>query len=458
MSKLVDYLAVQRAVQSALASHSRDCHIVLALSGGRDSMVLLHALAHAEVKTKFTAVHINHRICSAAQDWQDFCATQCRQWGVNYQALAIPETAEQHGNLEDYARKWRYRLLLEVAQPPALILTAHHQSDWAETYLHRQFRGVSWSGASAMRMVSPTSAQGVLLVRPLLPVAHQAIVAYADHYQLKWVDDPLNADTHLQRSWLRHVLLPQIAQRFPAIDRVLCRNAQLSELATRLTEDLAEIDRQNIALTLTNRADKYTVFPARVIEDAGDPWHQGVQRWSRTQLLSLPVYRQENLVRTYLYRRLGTPPKYGQIRLVQQWLQGQGTRSLRLGPLTLRRWRDDIYIDDLSPAELATLEQTIVAKAHTQPSITQAVLPNLEPHVREFLQKTDKELTWRSRQEGDTIRCAGEDWHLKTLYSRSQVPPWLRQRIPVIATDDEVWVVCFPHRFIYADVLSPDNL
>ncbi|HEY7239215.1 MAG TPA: tRNA lysidine(34) synthetase TilS [Burkholderiales bacterium] len=193
--------------------------IAVALSGGVDSVVLLHLLKdHPRV----SAIHVHHGLSPNADAWADFCRRLCKQWGVPLKVAKVKVRRSGKG-LEAAAREARYaafgRLDAEV------IALAHHLDDQAETVLMNLLRGAGLRGAGGMQPVA--SFEGKLLARPLLDVPRVRIEDHARAHGLEWVDDESNADEGLTRNFVRRRVGPLLETRFPHWKRALARAARL---------------------------------------------------------------------------------------------------------------------------------------------------------------------------------------------------------------------------------------
>ncbi len=222
-----------QAVQDHLGSDSE--RFVLAVSGGRDSMALLHAVAHhlPRAHERACVATFDHGIRSEAAAEVEFVQAWCARHGIRCwtgagDALALVANG---GNLEAAARELRYAFLAQVAQDwgAQLIVTAHHADDQAETVLWHVLRGASLHGLVGMRVRSPHPQQPHLtLVRPLLRVPRSAIDAYAQAHNVPYVEDSSNADLDYTRNYIRHAVMPALAQVNPQVSAALARLALIA--------------------------------------------------------------------------------------------------------------------------------------------------------------------------------------------------------------------------------------
>ncbi|HSG23673.1 MAG TPA: tRNA lysidine(34) synthetase TilS [Azonexus sp.] len=218
-----------------LASNERLC---VGLSGGCDSVVLLHLVSRLGFSGRLSAIHVHHGLSPNADLWVGFCTDYCQDLGV---PLSIQRVAVDRKNglgLEAAARQARYAAFAECAAD--CLLLAQHRGDQAETVLFNLLRGTGVTGAAAMP--AERSFEALRLLRPLLDVSRAEIEAYASANHLAWVDDESNADLSLTRNYLRHEALTALTQRFPAAEAALCQAAANFSEASGLLDELAELD------------------------------------------------------------------------------------------------------------------------------------------------------------------------------------------------------------------------
>ncbi len=214
--------------------------LLCALSGGPDSVALVHALAVAAPRMGFRviAAHLDHRLRPDSGQDAEFCRNLCERLGVSLHMgsadVRLRARRDAQG-LESAAREERYAFLEGVArsQSAVAIAVAHTRDDQAETLLLRLLRGSGSSGLGAMR------ARRGLLIRPLLGVSRARVLEHLASHGLTWREDPSNADLSLLRNRVRHELLPLLEARFnPKLRRTLARTAAI------LAEDAAVLGAQ----------------------------------------------------------------------------------------------------------------------------------------------------------------------------------------------------------------------
>lgn len=210
--------------------------LCVGLSGGRDSVVLLHLVRHLGF-APLAALHVDHGISPRAGDWADFCLGLCSRLGVPITVERV-KTATAGRGLEAAAREARYAAFRRVAAD--CLLLAHHRGDQAETVLFNLLRGSGVAGAAGMPAERPLG--GLRLLRPLLGATRAEIEEYARANGLPWVDDESNANLGFARNFLRHRVMPVLAERFPASEANLAAAAERFAEADELLAEMAAAD------------------------------------------------------------------------------------------------------------------------------------------------------------------------------------------------------------------------
>ena len=202
--------------------------LVVAYSGGADSTALLHALSKQRHRfTNLRAIHINHHLQKASDDWARHCSIFTQELSVDL-TICDADIQSENGPEAD-ARNARYALFAEQLHAGELLLTAHHADDQLETLMLRLLKGTSVAAMAGIRRWR-TFAAGALF-RPLLDVKGDALKAYCLAHELSYVQDPSNDRVDLDRGWFRSVLRGPIEAFNP--------NAALA--ASRLAEQTAQL-------------------------------------------------------------------------------------------------------------------------------------------------------------------------------------------------------------------------
>lgn len=214
----------------------------MGLSGGCDSVVLLHLLSQLQ-PGRVSAIHVHHGLSPNADAWADFSAGYCERLGIPLVIRRVTVDAASGLGLEAAARAARYAVFAECVGD--CLLLAQHRGDQAETVLFNLLRGTGLTGAAAMP--AERDFGKLRLLRPLLDVSRAEIERYAASEGLSWINDESNADTALTRNFLRHEALAAISQRFPSAEASLALAASHFAEAAGLLDELAGQDWQGVA-------------------------------------------------------------------------------------------------------------------------------------------------------------------------------------------------------------------
>lgn len=241
--------AVIDKVKAALRRHGVAGQVVVAVSGGPDSVALLRALIAAECGLKLVVAHLNHQLRGPDSDADEnfVRALAEKECNLHFRSTRtdVRGTAEHAGdNLEATARRLRYDWLIQVARESgaAWVATGHTVDDQAETVLHRLLRG---AGLKGLRGIAPRRAltPGIDLIRPLLCVSRFEILDFLQSQSQQYRTDLSNQDLRHTRNRIRHELLPLLAEHYnPAIREVLAR------VAEQATEAYRELEADSSAL------------------------------------------------------------------------------------------------------------------------------------------------------------------------------------------------------------------
>lgn len=397
--------------------------VVVALSGGADSVVLLHLLRFTArlPALRVCAAHVDHGMRPTSPGDADWVRGICRAWGVplHVRRLDPPPASEAQ------ARRLRYGFLEEVRQGEGArwVLTAHHADDQAETVLFRAARG---SGLAGLQGIRETRAPGVW--RPLLPFGRGELRAHAEACRLTWRDDPTNRDP-LTRNVLRHRVLPGLEAAVPGAGRALAglaRHAQADEAAWGAVEAL-------------------------LLESVGLVREEDGVSLDRAALATLAPPLRHRVLRGVL-RRLGHhPSEAGTRRAVEFTSPGPGGGAVPLGGgLVLRRELDRIRVirDAARPADQeAVLADPRGGEAAARVGgvpfrVRWGAPEGAERAVALARAALAFPLTVRGWRPGDRIRLPYGSKKLKKVLLEARVPRGERYRIPVLvdALGAVLWV------------------
>ncbi len=407
---------VSAALRPVLFPRAR---LVLALSGGIDSVVLLQVLHRLCLPLDFhlSCVHVNHNISPNAQLWAAFCARLCRRRKITLVAHEVDIKPFRSEGLEAAARRARYQVYARLGEADFVVL-AQHLDDQAETLLLQLLRGAGVRGGAAMPLIRQQhrgalhGAAAPAILRPMLALARAQIEAYARVNKLKWVDDESNADTRRERNFLRHRVLPVLEQGFPAYRTTLARAARHLAEASLVLDQQAKAD--------AKRAVKGNSVALAALRRMGE-------------------IRAKNLLRWLLLRRGMAAPEAERLQEgLRQLFEAGDDAAVRvvLGAIELRRYGGSAYLLPALPCPPEGFRRAWDGRRAWP-------LPELGG-ILHFARKQGvgiacarvraQDLELRLRQGGEKLRlhAQGHTRSLKNLLQEAHLPPWERERLPLL--------------------------
>ena len=364
---------------------------MVALSGGLDSVVLLHYLRTHYAHVKLRAVHVNHHLHKYADKWADFCQRLCASRRIKY--ICIDVFPNKKNNIEKNARDMRYQVLLHHLKENEILCTAHHAQDQAETLLLQLFRGSGTIGLAAMPVLKKFGKK--LHYRPFLSIEKIEISRYAKAHQLKFIEDESNFNTHFRRNFIRHTLLPLMKARYDGIIKCLTRVAKHQGETFALLQDLAQQDIKYFKLIGVN---------GRFIVDV---------------LNHLPKARISNILRYYFHKQHILMPSE---KILKQIISNLLVARLDAMPLVkwscyeARRYQNELYIlNTNSPLD-------------SKPC----------PFRMRF--ENEKGFEVRYRMYGQRCRLPNQEHSkpLKKILQERCIPPWERDKLAMYYVDGEL--------------------
>ncbi len=412
--------AVDAAVAQSLAHLPGRAVLVVAYSGGRDSTVLLDALARRLPAQQVVAWHVHHGLQPAADAWLAFCERAAARLGVRFGHARLGARPVGGLNVEAWAREERYAALWRaVADCGAhALLTAHHADDQLETVLMRLARG---SGPEALGGMQPAERRdGGWLLRPLLGSGRDCIGECARARGLEWVEDPSNADPAQLRATLRARVLPALGAAVPGLRENVLRCAALLRATGAAARATAQADLRAAGLAV------------------------GLRSLDRCSLAEVPPLRRNEAVREW-FRLLGLPMPT-QARL-EQWvaqllLGGSVSARVDAPPWRFRRYRDRVTAE---PADARDWERDppppLALHWAGEPALELPgwggrlqLRPSADPAALDAGWLAVQGLEIRSPPAGARLRPrrGGPSRTLKNLYQERGIAPWLRAGLPAV--------------------------
>lgn len=429
-----DLAASLRAVGGAIENK----RFVCALSGGRDSMVLLDAMCQLNLSVR--AVHVNHGMQAVSTDFEQHCKQACDARDVELKVYALEHETQITNNVEERLRDLRRNCFARALKPGEILLTAHHQDDQLETFFLQLMRGAGPRGLQGMPRQQTEFASGYLM-RPLLGFSREQLSNYAIAHQLNWVEDPSNSDERFSRNFLRSQVLPLLWSHFPGGAKAAMRSIDLQQDAQQ-------------------RLDQQAAEEAQIL--AGG-WQL---EWQKTA--GLPRERQAGVLRYWLHTLGVRAPSHARLsEAIRQFAQADAERAPLLvwdggviqryrehlvylssaaeppknwsGSLQPGQWlalpadggQLGLFDNEHEPAQTASENLLVNHKGTSEAQVV--------AHELSLDYVPSEPLSVRFRQEGERVlKPDGHHQSLKQWCQERQLAPVLRSRLPLVLRNREV--------------------
>ena len=408
----------REALAAYAAEHREVSRWCVAYSGGRDSHVLLHLAAGLLGGAALRAVHVDHGLRPESAAWAEHCRGVARDLGVAIEVRTVRVEPGGEGP-EAAARSARYAAFADALEPGEHLLLAQHARDQAETFLLQALRGSGPDGLASMPR-KRAFGRGTM-ARPLISCLPEAIARHAEVEGLHWIEDPSNADLALDRNYLRREVLPLLDARWPAAVRTLSRAAHRCGAASQTLLGVAGEDLERVRL-------------------------RGAEELSVSELRGLPRERAYNALRLRVRQAgLRMPRLQDLARVLDELVQARDDSAgiVDVRDYQFRRHGDRLYVlgpqAEGAPYELlwhAPFEDLAVPG-------TDVTLSRGACAARGIRLPEAGAVTVRSRRGGELIKLGEPGFHkaVKKLLQEASVPPWLRERVPLLYVDGRLAAV-----------------
>lgn len=408
------------SLHQVLARTAHASRWFVAFSGGLDSTVLLHLVnswrqSHPG-SPELLAWHINHGLQDAANEWQLHCATVCDDWGIPL-VVNRARVGPAGKGVEAAAREARYTVFSQELAEGDVLLMAHHLDDQVETFFLRLLRGAGLQGMSAMP--SERVLGSGLLLRPLLETGREQLRDYAQEQGLAYVDDPSNTDTSMDRNFLRHQVIPLLGERWSGYRQTVTRaSGHVASALATLEHNLPQP--VTVYSTLGDPG-----LPLQVLTSGSrDVAAIRLRAWLRSAGLSMP----DHAAADEFLRQLNEAAE-------------DSSPRLDCGSYSLQRYGDAVY---LLPEPWQGASRAGPLRGGTSCEVAGVGLLSLVTSPVEGIALAEGEcvdISWRSGGERCKPQGRGHSQTLKKLLQERAVPPWWRDRVPLVFLGGEMLAV-----------------
>jgi tRNA(Ile)-lysidine synthase len=415
----VSAASLRAVLDAQVPAHS--VGLVVALSGGADSVSLLAAVAALGTDFRalpLRAVHVDHALQPAAADFRETCKAVCGQLRVPLSILTVVVDAKSGESIEAAARDARYAALARELAPRECLLTAHHRKDQAETILLQALRGAGVKGLSAMPVCRVFGAGWH--VRPALDMTQSELKQLGAHLAKLPSIDPMNEDLRFDRGFLRATVWPNLERRWPGAEIALSRTARHMADAQQLLDSAAAKDLANL------RDGEALLIPG---------------------LRSLAPLARMNAVRLWLCEAHVEPPSTVRLNeALRQVLEADADQlpAIEWGNSALRRYRQRLFLTPATPQRLDDARPwraAIGSTVHLGPRLGFLSLRAQPGGIA--ADRLPDVLIVRRREGGETLKPApmAKTQSLQHLCQSLGVLPWMRDALPLLFAGDALIAV-----------------
>ncbi|MGN1227079.1 MAG: tRNA lysidine(34) synthetase TilS [Christensenellales bacterium] len=398
--------------------------IGVAVSGGSDSMALLHYLNSIKEKLdiEIIAIHFDHAIRENSLKDAQFVENYCKDNNIRLMKtrVNVPAFCEKKGtSIEMGARELRYDFFNKLLDKGIIdkIALAHHVSDQAETILMHLFRGSGPSGAEGMSFVRGK------FIRPMLNTEKKEIMDYINNNFIEYVDDETNFMNNYTRNYIRNEIMPLIKERFPNAEHAIVsfgKNCKEDSdfIAKQIFFDGILIEKNLAKIPLTYFVYESSIINRIIFKTLNELGiFTDIERKHIEMIKDLAKYA-ENGSKIDLPNKLTVHKEYEYITIIsKQMLQQGGERAFKGGKLTFENF-GTITVNRTANINFEEATHLIDAK------------------------KVPKNTVWRYRKDGDEFtKFGGGKKKLKSYFIDKKIPQRLRDSIPLLACDNKILVI-----------------
>lgn len=419
MEKILDFIKKNKLIKAGEV-------IGVGISGGIDSMCLLHFLNEHknDLDIEVVAIHINHSIREESDDDARFVVEKCKEMGVRVYKFTIdcPKIAkDKKVSLETAAREGRYGVFDALLRKDIVdkIALAHHQMDQAETILMHIFRGCGVSGAKGMDPIR----DGVY-IRPMLNVSKEDIKAYSAENSIEYVEDSSNKDNSFTRNYLRNVVMKDILKKWTnAVEAI-------NNFANAVSED-DEYIKNALDTNALLVDDKIVQMPCSYFYGSSAIYSRIVFK----ALSLIGVTKDIERKHIEMIKDLATHLENG--------------KKIRLPyDITVSKEYDYLTFEN-KYVEKPKMSKPLKCEEFDAPNFGKVCIKRvkvdslIDENALYFdYRKVPKDARWRYREEGDIFeKFGGGTKKLKSVLIDKKIPVRLRDYIPVLADENEVYVI-----------------
>jgi len=423
---------IYKSFQDNLKKDNANLEVLLGLSGGVDSCVLLHLLAQMQTQLHFKlkAIHIHHGLSSSADGWLDFCKEKCKLLDIEFYDVKVKINNKSTLGIEGEARKLRYEAIKKKQK--GIVALGHHQNDQAETLMLQLLRGSGLRGLAAM----PEFDEKRKFWRPMLNIKKELIEKYASEKNIEYIEDESNEDINFDRNFIRKKVLPLIESRYPASIETISRSAINISEGHQINELLALDDSKNVM--------------------SEDGCYLLIENLNK-----LPNLRAINLIRCWLsFNDLLMPSKKNIEELFRQvsFIKKDTSLNLKISnDQSIRAYGDKLFIVNLK-SKLASYNFKWSGQEEIElPNKSKLHFVKTKKGGLSLSKLGVKTLDIKGRTGGEKLKPFSDQpsRSLKYLFQKADIPHWERDQVPLIFANEKL--VAVPNLGVQFDYQANDG-
>lgn len=410
MNELVNFLE-QSFLKQKL---KRNCHLLVGVSGGIDSVVLGHSLSQLRSQYSFdlTFIYVDHQLHPESKKWANTVKRLAKKLSTEYIYEKVSIDQDLKLGIEGAARKHRYQAFQKHQQD--ILVLAQHEDDQLETLLLQLARGAGLKGLSCM----PEYHENLKIWRPLLGVSKNLIYGYQQEHKLKFIEDSSNLDNKYDRNYLRNKVIPLIKKRFP----------QFAKTSGRSIKHISDVyNHQNLM-----HAEHYK----NVLE--------GANQLNGLKLKKLSDYDMGNVIRFWLNEHLVLMPSIkvlGQIISQVKKINLESRINIKIDGRSIRSYNNSLFLINNSENLFKPVlwkNQNIVTLSNNREVLVDKIYGQglLLDGSKKIL--IDKPLNMNLKIK---IKANQPARSLKYIFQENKIPPWERGNYPCLFTENKLIAV-----------------
>jgi len=410
MNELVNYLE-QSFLKQKL---KKNCHLLVGVSGGIDSIVLGHVLSQLRSLYPFdlSFIYVDHQLHPESKKWANTVKRLAKKLSIEYVYEKVTIDQDLKLGIEGAARKHRYRAFQKHQQD--ILVLAQHEDDQLETLLLQLARGAGSKGLSCM----PEYHENLKIWRPLLGVSKKVINGYQQEHKLKFIEDSSNQDNKYDRNYLRNKVIPLIKKRFP-------------QFATTSGRSVKHI---------TDAYNYQNLINSELYKNV----HDGDNQLNSLKLKKLSDYDMGNVIRFWLNEHQVLMPSIKVLRQIISQVKKIDLEScinIKVDEMSIRSYNNSLFLinnsENLFKSVLWKGQYNVILSNNREVLVDKKVGKGLSlDDSKKILIDKPKNMSIKIK-----IRANQPARSLKYIFQENKIPPWERENYPCVYVEDKLVAV-----------------